>query len=61
MNLWRVLKLINFGDDYIPTGLVYDTIVTLMMSTTEKPTEAERYKILEEIEAVLKTIFFKFI
>ena len=31
LNLWRVLKLINFGDDFIPTGLIYDTLVTLML------------------------------
>lgn len=28
-HMWRTLKLINFGDDYIPTGLIYDTLVTL--------------------------------
>ena len=31
LNLWRILKLINFGDDYIPTGLIFDTLVTLML------------------------------
>ncbi len=24
------MKLINFGDDIIPTGLIYDCIMTLM-------------------------------
>lgn len=35
LNLWRVLKLINFGDDYIPTGLIYDTLVSLMLMASE--------------------------
>ena len=30
LNTWRLLKLINFGDDYVPTGLVYDTLITLL-------------------------------
>ncbi len=37
INAWRILKLINFGDDFVPTGLVFDTLVTLIKvnSTTE--------------------------
>lgn len=46
-----MLKLINFGDDYVPTGLVFDTLITLL--DQEKPPE--------HIEALLKSIFFKFI
>jgi hypothetical protein len=30
MNAWRILKLINFGDDFVPTGLVYDTLITVV-------------------------------
>lgn len=30
LNAWRVLKLINFGDDYVPTGLIFDCLVTLL-------------------------------
>jgi len=29
VNAWRLLKLINFGDDYVPTGLIFDTLITL--------------------------------
>jgi hypothetical protein len=29
VQMWRILKLINFGDEYVPTGLVFDTVVTL--------------------------------
>lgn len=49
--MWRTLKLINFGDDYIPTGLIYDTLVTLFnidRSTLDN-------------EPILKQLFFKFI
>jgi hypothetical protein len=61
LNLWRILKLINFGDDYIPTGLIYDTLVTLMLlMSPECKNESERGKI-EEVEGLLKSIFFKFI
>jgi hypothetical protein len=30
INAWRILKLINFGDDFVPTGLVYDTLMTVI-------------------------------
>jgi hypothetical protein len=30
INSWRILKLVNFGDDFVPTGLVFDTLVTLI-------------------------------
>ena len=39
LNLWRVLKLINFGDDFIPTGLIYDTLVTLMLMAADPKAE----------------------
>ena len=29
INMWRILKLINFGDDYVPTGLVYDVLLSV--------------------------------
>jgi len=32
LNAWRLSKLINFGDDYVPTGLFFDTLVTLLNS-----------------------------
>ena len=51
INAWRVLKLINFGDDYVPTGLIFDTLVTLL--DTEHTSE--------QVEALIKSIFFKFI
>ena len=51
INAWRVLKLINFGDDYVPTGLIFDTLATLL--DNERPTE--------EVETLIKSIFFKFI
>lgn len=51
VNAWRVLKLINFGDDYVPTGLVFDILVTLLDGT--RPAD--------QTEALLKSIFFKFI
>jgi len=51
LNTWRLLKLINFGDDYVPTGLIYDTLITLL----------DQEKLPEETEALLKSIFFKFI
>jgi hypothetical protein len=59
--LWRILKLINFGDDYIPTGLIFDTLVTLMLMAAEMKGEVEKHKALDEVEGLLKTIFFKFI
>ena len=49
LNLWRVLKLINFGDDFIPTGLIYDTLVTLMLIAVEDKNEGDRSKTLEEV------------
>lgn len=38
INMWRILKLINFGDDYAPTGLIYDTLlsVTKVDGTSEE-------------------------
>lgn len=51
INAWRVLKLINFGDDFAPTGLIFDTLVTLL--------DLERS--VEQTEVLLKSIFFKFI
>ncbi len=35
--MWRTLKLVNFGDDYIPTGIIFDSIVTLF--NVEKKSE----------------------
>jgi hypothetical protein len=62
LNLWRVLKLINFGDDYIPTGLIYDTLTTLMLLVgDEMKSELDHGKTIEEVEVLLKSIFFKFI
>ncbi len=51
LNVWRLLKLINFGDDYVPTGLVYDTLITLL----------DQERSVDQAEALLKSIFFKFI
>lgn len=51
IQMWRVLKLINFGDDYMPTGLVFDTLVTLF--NIEAKTE--------ESEQILRRLFFRFI
>lgn len=51
VNGWRLLKLINFGDDYVPTGLIFDTLVTLL--------DVDRS--IEENESLIKSIFFKFI
>jgi hypothetical protein len=51
LNAWRVLKLINFGDDFVPTGLVFDCLVTLL--------DQERSS--DHTETVIKSIFFKFI
>jgi hypothetical protein len=51
VNAWRVLKLINFGDDYVPTGLVFDILVTLL----------DAARPADQTEALLKSIFFKFI
>lgn len=50
MEMWRILKLINFGDDYVPTGLIFDTLVTLF--NNEVPSE--------DSEKILKRIFFRF-
>lgn len=50
VEMWRVLKLINFGDDYVPTGLVFDTLVTLF--NNEVPSD--------ESEKILRRIFFRF-
>lgn len=49
LNLWRVLKLINFGDDFIPTGLIYDTLVTLMLIAMDSKADGDRSKTLEEV------------
>lgn len=51
VNAWRILKLINFGDDFVPTGLIFDSMVTLI-NLEQTP---------EEAEYLLKSIFFKFI
>lgn len=51
LNVWRLHKLINFGDDFVPTGLVYDTLITLL----------DQERSTEQAEALLKSIFFKFI
>jgi hypothetical protein len=29
VQMWRILKLINFGDDFLPTGLIFDCMMTL--------------------------------
>jgi hypothetical protein len=50
-DLWRMLKLINFGDEYIPTGLVFDSLVTLFNIEVKA----------EECEATMRRIFFQFI
>lgn len=46
-----MLKLINFGDDFVPSGLVHDTLSTVM--NVEQS--------VDEADYLLKTIFFKFI
>lgn len=51
VNAWRLLKLINFGDDYVPTGLIFDTLVTLLDVDHS----------IEENELLIKRIFFKFV
>jgi hypothetical protein len=51
LNAWRVLKLINFGDDFVPTGLIFDCLVTLL----------DQDRSSEHTEALIKSIFFKFI
>lgn len=51
IQMWRILKLINFGDDFVPTGLVFDTLVTLFN------VEAET----QDSEVVLKRLFYRFI
>ena len=45
------MKLINFGDDFVPTGLVYDTIMTVINVD----------ETIDQTEYLLKSIFFKFI
>ena len=45
------MKLINFGDDIIPTGLIFDSVMTLMNVD----------QTVEQTEILLKAIFLKFI
>lgn len=50
VQMWRMLKLINFGDEYIPTGLVFDTLMTLFNIEAKA----------EDAENVLRNLFFRF-
>lgn len=51
VQMWRILKLINFGDDYLPTGLIFDCLVTLFNIEAKS----------EESERTLRALFFRFI
>lgn len=47
--MWRVLKLVNFGDDFVPTGLIYDTLMTLMMMAAQLSSDSDKGKVIEEV------------